>query len=164
MGLLKQDVDNIKNQLNQAQEEVRSKEHEVMDLTSKVEQLTAEVSAKESELAEVGKIVGASEGGVAVALHKLKEEVAATESARTEYAEIERKMKRYQAIAEEDPNYQWLSILDDSKSMRMRQLAMAAGTSAGKLKPFVSQLVDSGLLALEDGDLDDGDPVVKLVE
>lgn len=149
-----------------AQENARDKAGEIADLKRELDEAKGRVAEKDKIVADVQRVLGAGEGAGSIMsqIASLKEDVHQGESARGRIDELERALRRYKAIAQDDPTYAWIKVLDDRKSLRMRQLAMTAGTSVGKLKPLIARLSNAGLLILEDGNLDEGDPIVRLVD
>ena len=119
MNLALSDIEKVRGDLSEAQENARQKGEVIVDLQGRIDQLNATISDNDQTLAEVEKITGSHEGGIIAALRKLREELDATAAARGQMAELERGLNRYRAIAQDDPNYQWVQVLDDRKSMRM---------------------------------------------
>lgn len=74
----------------------------------------------------------------------------------------EEALRRFQIIAETDPNYSWLTILEQYKVIELKRLAMAAGASTHSILTVVLKLEAAGLVEVEMHGKDDQNPTIKL--
>ena len=97
-------------------------------------------------------------------VNSLQEELGKTDKMRTEYEGMERALKIYKVLGKIDPAWGWVGILQERETMSIRQLAMSAGVSQGKLMEMLQELEKHGLVRIQGEGPDDMNPKVKFIQ
>lgn len=171
-GNLNNEFEDLKNNLLKKNEETSNIQR---DLNNLKEQLTTEKSSVEKWQTKVSEAEVAKNDAeqllqqerdektiIEGKYNDLLSESSKLEQFKDDIRNKEEALRRFQIIAETDPNYSWLTILEQYKVIELKRLAMAAGTSTHSILSYATKLESAGLVEIEMHGKDDQNPTIKL--
>ncbi|MCK4845579.1 MAG: hypothetical protein KAS95_07885 [Candidatus Heimdallarchaeota archaeon] len=153
-----EETSNIQRELTNFQEQLTTEKTSVEKWQTKVSE--AEVAKNEAE--QIVQQLRDEKAIIEGKYNDLLAESSKLEQFKDDIRNKEEALRRFQIIAETDPNYSWLTILEQYKVIELKRLAMAAGTSTHSILSYATKLESAGLVEIEMHGKDDQNPTIKL--